>query len=347
MGLLSKIFGKNKNTVNLTIETTCTVNRDNSLPEYKGDYAQANFLNIYKKATPIKKEDQYQQYFKYHFGIVNPRDYHRKMISEGFLEEASVEDVLQSLKTDELKNILSMLNLTKTGKKDDLIKRILNSESDLSFIKKAEMQYSISKKGETYLKDNYDLIDLYAKRDTYFVTYEEYIEQKMKSPKMPYHDILWGIFNKRMHRDITTDCGCFQHYCMYHLLIDEKRFSLALEHYLMYFVLEINVAGEMRRYIDSYKTLSSLYSYKEYRERFPFHSFELHGQEKIYSLREYFNHEMIERCYNPGFYEIISKEEFNTIIANILNDSLDNESTENMINTRMEKIIEKEMKRIK
>ena len=122
MGFFSDIFKKKENiqpSVNITVTAKAEfVHDDSEIPPLQGDYAKAIFLWAHSKATPIRDNNSYARYFLYECGIRNPSKYHRELIAEGYFEEASVEQTLNSLKVTELKEILSALGESTTGKKE-------------------------------------------------------------------------------------------------------------------------------------------------------------------------------------------------------------------------------------
>ena len=97
------------------------------IPPFQRDYAKAIFLWANSKAAPVKDSDGYARYFLYECGIRDAAKYHRALIAEGYFEEASVEQTLNSLKVTELKEILAAIEESTTGKKDALIWRVANN----------------------------------------------------------------------------------------------------------------------------------------------------------------------------------------------------------------------------
>lgn len=349
MGFLDLLFGKHSSKSNSKVTVVSDgivhVNKP-TIPPFQGDYAQAYFLDLYKKSTPIKKPDQYQQYLKYTFGITDACSFHKKMIEEGFLELSSVEECLLAMKVSELKEILSCAGLSTTGKKSDLIKRIVENDSIKSSVSEnITEQYCISKKGEQYLSQHADLIDLYKNRGKYNISYDEYISMKQRIPNSSYHDILWSIFNERISKD-HYDLGCSQYHSMYYLLIEEKRYVDALSLLLIYFSLDINNNHEIKRYIETYENVfNTLYSSKKYLSEFDIPTIHILIDKDIESLKEYYKPEMIEKCFFGGPFEICNKADFENIIVNIINSSYDKESIEEQLNSAIKTFIEKEIKK--
>ncbi len=210
------------------------------LPPYQGDYAKAVFLNAYAKASPIKNDNEYQQYIKYECGIANPSEFHRSLVNEGFLAPTPACDKLKTLKVAELKTILSEMGLSEKGKKEDIINRILETQN-FDVIKKYFPQdvYSITELGQKFLDEHYDYVMIH-KHKKWGVTWQEY--DALKQPELSYYDVMWRIFNQRVTCGVSTgDYGRNAYLCMYELLVEEKRRTDALEMLLR--VIYIDVSG--------------------------------------------------------------------------------------------------------
>lgn len=121
MGFFSDLFKKRENT-SLTMAVHLTEKESHAplepdIPPLQGDYAKTIFLWAHSKAAPVKDNDDYARYFLYECGIQNPSMYHQELIDNGYFENASIEQSLNSLKIAELKEILSALGQSTTGKR--------------------------------------------------------------------------------------------------------------------------------------------------------------------------------------------------------------------------------------
>lgn len=76
MGLLD-IFKKNKS----ILQT-----KEHSLNEVS-NYSKAVFLNAYRKSTPVMSNSKYYKYLETECNIKKPSEFHKQMISEGYLIE--------------------------------------------------------------------------------------------------------------------------------------------------------------------------------------------------------------------------------------------------------------------
>lgn len=120
MGLFD-IFKKKKPEVQVTWETTINTNESydpwaKTRKSRNDNYAIAAFIRISERgATVGNSNDDYARYFNYEFGVYDPIKYHKRVIEDGFLNEASPEVPLGKLKVDQLKSILSNAGLPAKG----------------------------------------------------------------------------------------------------------------------------------------------------------------------------------------------------------------------------------------
>lgn len=129
MNIIRKIFGLHKND---NEGNAYTIHENDDEVEYQGDYAKANFISGFvDNAIPLSWH--FSLYFESEFGIHDTLKYYKEMIREGYLQQASFAQKLNTLKVTELKQILKDNDLHLTGKKKDLIERIANNLPENKF----------------------------------------------------------------------------------------------------------------------------------------------------------------------------------------------------------------------
>lgn len=249
MGFFSNLFSKTKSENNISISINPTiVEEEIEIPPYQGDYAKSIFLNVYAKASPIKKDNEYQRYILYECGIQNPSEYHKKLIEEGYLSKASNKDVLNSFKSSELKEILKERSLSVSGKKEDLVLRLLEVIDD-NFIRNhtKNVTYSITEKGKAFLEEHKGYVFIH-KHNTWGITWQEYDAQREKYNNV--NDVIWKILNDRIIKDgFNSRCTYFD---MYQLLVEENKREQALQMLLR--VIYLDVSGiDGLNFIEQYK----------------------------------------------------------------------------------------------
>ena len=85
------------------------------------------FLTWCEKNTRFLPEGHYPDRMKTEWGIENPSQFHHNLLRLGYLDEMSLEQRIRSLKVVELKQLLKEMDLPVSGRKNDLIQRILEN----------------------------------------------------------------------------------------------------------------------------------------------------------------------------------------------------------------------------
>lgn len=210
----------------------------------KQDYATAIFLYA-NSNSKIKNNNEYVGYLFYECGISNPRKYHQELINKGYLKQASINEILYTFKLDDLKKILKQNNLKVTGKKAELIDRIISelSEKELNEINFDRNIYTLSEKGKEYIENHKDYIEIH-RHSGWQITFEEYLKAKKQlNFSANFNDIAWGIFNKRtIEYSNNRQYGLLRNnfYNMYQLLKEEEKNERALEMLIMVIIYDLS-----------------------------------------------------------------------------------------------------------
>lgn len=256
-------------------EMTNDVYYDDNIPtidsKEKQDYATAIFLYA-NSNSKIKNNNEYVGYLFYECGISNPKKYHQELINEGYLKQASINEILYNFKLDDLKKILKENNLKVTGKKAELIDRISSelSEKELNKINFDRNIYTLSEKGKKYIENHKDYIEIH-RHSSWQITLEEYIKVKRQlNFSVNFNDIAWGIFNKRtMEYSNNKQYGLQRnnYYNMFQLLIEEKKEMQAFEmivKVIIYDLSSVNTLEDIKLYKDGiYSKEDLLNSYSD------------------------------------------------------------------------------------
>lgn len=341
MGLFSKLFSKNDNVqervkVDVEVKTEMS-NWQPDIPALQGDYAKTIFLWAHAKAAPIKKNEEYARYFLYECGIRNAANYHKKLVSEGYFIEASVESRLAFLKVTELKEILTELSQPVSGKKEALIHRIVEVADDATIKKYVPIVlYELSDCGKKFLEKNNDYV-LIHKHKNWGVDWKEY--DQLHKPGFSFYDTMWGIFNKRLSKD-TQHFGRNEYLNMYQLLKEEGKRLPALEMLLR--VLYIDLSGvEGKSVYELYK--QGIYTKKEAVEYFNVAVMLAPGiVHPISEYKDIYTDSLVDKLYEQKLpVQICDKALFLTIVHSIINNEYDEEATEMMLKREYKKLIEK------
>lgn len=242
----AKGAGKVYQNVTNVQETTQISNSDETtiIPatkEEQGDYAKTIFLWANQKASPVKKRDEYPSYLFYECGIQDAAKYHDKMIKDGFFIPSPVQETLSTLKVDALKEILSSHGQPVSGKKTEIIERILVNvpeEELVAYVSKDS--YSLSDTGKKFLEAHNDYVLLHTHRN-WGIEYNEYVDELRSCPGKSFYDVCWGIFNKRiMENGKKGDLSRNVYFNMHQLLMEEGKKQSAFEELVRVFYLDLS-----------------------------------------------------------------------------------------------------------
>ena len=328
MGFFSNLFKKKEHTqpaptINVTIKTGVVTN-DPDIPPLQGDYAKTIFLWAHSKASPIKGNDSYARYFLYECGIRNVAKYHRELITAGYFEEASAEQSLNALKVTELKEILTALGQSTTGKKDALIWRIVNNADDSLIARYCpEKLYMLSEMGQAFLQEHDDYVMVH-KHKNWGIDWKEYDARKV--PGRSYYDTMWAIFNKQLANN-PRDFGRSQYLFMYQLLNEEGKREHALQMLLR--VLYIDLSGvEGMQWYDMYR--QGFYNQKEVWECFNIAIMLAPGiLEPIKGFEDIYTDNIVNKIYEQNLpIQICEKKLFLSIVHSVLDGTYDQEAVE-------------------
>ena len=169
--------------------------------------------------------------FWYHtYQVDDPKRVLNSLYLRGYIEEASVEKSISKLTVQEIKNELKLTNNKTTGKKSELVDRLLSSASaEYLNSKFKDRYYQLTQKGEKELQDNEYIIYANEKSimDIWEINYKINNEYKGRS----YRDIIWIDFEERSKKAIQEK-AFFTYQEIRHsmsvFLIDENKLKSAL-----------------------------------------------------------------------------------------------------------------------
>lgn len=347
MGFFSRLLGKYNNEVAKQIKekVSFVVNnvKENSvvvessdIPPLQGDYAKTIFLYATRKAFPVKNKNEYVGYLLYECGIKDASQYHRTLISEGYYEKSSNQQLLKSLTLTTLKAMLLQLGLTVSGKKDVLIERILENADD-AFIRRycPEDMYSLSDKGIAFLDEHNDYVKIH-KHKNWLIDWKEF--DAHKKPGYNFFDVVWEILNARLPN--ARIFGRTEYLCMYELLEEEGRRKEALEMLLR--VIYIDFCGtELLDFIRLYK--SGIYTVQTIKEYFSVAIMIAPGLiNAIPKYADIYEDSMVDKLYEWKLpVRVCSKELFLEIMHSIYNGNYDTTITEEKLRKAYNKKIKK------
>lgn len=155
----------------------CTSKWRNYFMNINEEYAIEMLLGGHLKGKEIG--NGYIVAFMYECQITNPEKLDKWLLNNDYLRKPTIEEALSRYKVPELKEILIKKGVKATGKKAELIERLISvlSESDVSTLLKFDKRYFLSEKGLKHYYDNIDLYELH-RNWKYRIPLNEYFKHR-------------------------------------------------------------------------------------------------------------------------------------------------------------------------
>jgi len=138
--------------------------------------------------------NSFQSFWFWQYSVTDPQSVLTSLYERGFIEIGDLRSALEKLKLPEIKEELKLLNQKVSGKKLELIERLMETGDVAGLNKKySERYYVRTPKGEQELKENQYVS--YLHRHRHMTVWE--MNQRIAQSHYPYRDILWGYFNEQ------------------------------------------------------------------------------------------------------------------------------------------------------
>lgn len=337
MGLLSKLFGKKDSSPKASITFTASVNTNQQpdIPPFQGDYAKTIFLWAHQKASPVRSFEEYARYFIYECGIKNPVAYHHELIKQGLLVSAPIKTSLGAMKVAELKQILTEIGQSTTGKKDALIERVLlNADSSILEKHCPQKLYIPSEEANAFLQAHQNYVLVHTHKSNWGIDWHEF--DANYKPGMSFYDVAWGIFNKRIID--SHNFGRNEYFNMYQLLMEEGKKDRAIKMLLQVFYLDLSGAcdhGGIRLYKEG------VYTKKDLIEHYDIAIMFAPGIiTRIAELKDEYDDNIIDWLYDHKLpIQACSKLMFRKIVQSIFDGTFDEETANEQLKRAYAKVI--------
>lgn len=192
---------------------------------YPHEILMLTYAFTYKTAN-----NNFKQYWKYKYFVDEPQKILDSLYERGFIEKGPIRLTIQKLTVNELKNELRSINAKVTGKKAELIDRLLeNADAEQLNRKFPDRYYVLTEKGEREIAEN-KYIE-YAHHKDYITIWElNYLLNNNNPRNLGYRDIIWGYLNQNALNQLKTkDYG--EYYstklAMYRFLLEEDKYDTA------------------------------------------------------------------------------------------------------------------------
>lgn len=289
------LFFKNRNKNIKSFSSNSMENNNISKLTKEGYLVFLNWAN----GKEIFNASEYPRYFYYDYNIEDCNELHKNLIQNGFLKKSSLKEYLNSKTISELKQILNENNLKKTGKKSEIINRIL-LEVNPNKIKIEKTFYSLTEKGAKIIEENNYIIKL-AKMN---ISLEEFeIAKKEKEDLYSFEDVVYSILEKKgLEFFHNKDYGLYRNTLLDIAILFKKDNNLKKELEYLLKVTYCDLSGNSNDGLIDDKELIFIPMAK-----------------RISDLKEYYSIDLLEECYKIKFpFHYCSKEIFGNIINEIL-----------------------------
>lgn len=209
-------------------------------PSKQGLYPHEIVMLEYAPTYKTTKNN-FQQFWYYQYSVTDPQSVLDSLFEKEFIKEGDLRSAIEKLKMPEIKEELKLIGQKITGKKADLIDRLMeNVDLKVLDAKYSERYYVLTAKGEQELNENQYVSYLHKKR--YMTVWE--MNKRIANTHYPYRDILWAYFNEQavlhfhdfdfgLYRNIRLD--------MYHFLMEENKPKAAFK--MLCEVLSFDLSG--------------------------------------------------------------------------------------------------------
>lgn len=176
---------------------------------WKEKYTNSNthFSNVvfldWINHTKLLKDsfDHYSKFISYDLDIKNPIKKYKDFIKNGYLQKGSLKSVLETYKVADLKEILRENNLKLSGKKTELISRIIsevNIENLRPYLK--DNVYELTQKGLDYINKYNYYVTLYSYRNFCIGPIEfDRCRSTFNSNSPDFYKVMIKILDARIH----------------------------------------------------------------------------------------------------------------------------------------------------
>lgn len=217
----------------------------NSTPSKRGLYPHEIMMLDYANTLKTGK-NTFQAFWKFKYSVLKPQNVLDSLLHRGFIKVGSVSGCLERLKISELKDMLIKCNQKTTGKKSELIDRVLDCYSNESLEKMfKEKFYELTDMGKAELSEN-EYVPYLHRHDYMSVWDMNYYLYNDNPSHLSYRDIIWREFNKQSMKHFENwDFGLYR--CirlnMHSFLMEESKYESAMHHLLEVVAFDLSGLG--------------------------------------------------------------------------------------------------------
>lgn len=214
-----------------------------AIPSHAGLYPHEILMLEYASSYKTS-ENNFQNFWKWEYLVLDPQSVLDSLFKRGFICYEDIGSALRHLTVSDLKNMLSKIGEKTTGKKDELINRLLNVYNPDDLEKELTVRhYALTDKGKEEVKHNEYV--LYLHRHRYMSVWDMNHRLFRDNPShLRYRDIIWGYFNEQSGEHFKNfDFGLYRNVRlnMHDFLVEEGKLKSALE--ILIEVISFDLSG--------------------------------------------------------------------------------------------------------
>lgn len=203
-----------------------------AIPSNQGLYPHEILMLHYANTYKVDKDNRFQNFWLYGYSVEDPQSVLDSLQSRGFIAIGDLRSALERCKVTELKAQLQTLGEKTTGKKAELIDRLLNSGND-EYLEAQfpDRYYALTDTGTKELSENEYVV--YLHKTGYMSVWEMNQRLTNNTANFSYRDFLWQSFNKQAARYyMDADMGLYRNVrlTMYQFLMEEGKVRTAFGH---------------------------------------------------------------------------------------------------------------------
>lgn len=231
----------------------------NAIPSRNGLFPHEILLLNYAH-TFYTEGNTFQGFWWYKYGIRDVQSILVSLMERGFLKTGDLRSTLERQTASILKELLKANNLKISGKKDELVQRLLDNIPESELCKNfPQRPYIRTDLGEKEIQD--EAYVLYIHRHT-IEDLDIWSLNKMinKKPYYPFRDKIWGYLNERSMKHFEDgNFGLYRNtrFHMSRLLCEEEKYKTALE--MLAEVVFIDLSGAGNNYNQMFLEIKAQY----------------------------------------------------------------------------------------
>lgn len=216
---------------------------ENAFPSSNGLYPHEILMLDYASSYKTSG-NAFQNFWKWNYSVLDPQSVLDSLFERGFICRGDASSALKRFVVADLKVLLAQKSAKTTGKKDELISRILETYSREELeVTIPDRNYVLTELGQQELKEN-EYVP-YLHRHHYMSVWEMNIMLHTNNPShLRYRDIIWRELNKQSGEHFQNfDFGLYRNtrLSMHDFLVEEKKFKTAL--HLLCEVISFDLSG--------------------------------------------------------------------------------------------------------